>query len=597
MSRAAWLLTHLTVRGAWSWPTAIVVYVLNLAVGTVSVYGASAQWWQRFVAVTAGTIAIFAVVGLGALVERRMAPAWQRGALALGTFAVAGAARGAAVSGVFLAWDVAGGGTEWLRVLGGVALGLAVLTPMALFIGEAREFAAARALLLVRQDQLASSVEQVATQINERDDVVLERIRVAFTRALSSPGNTASPSMVESTSPDDLDALALEVIRPLSHELAQVVPSVELPVGEITAGRISWRAIADASCQGKPFLSLSTTLLVTLLSVPSLGAIVGVTWTIAYVLIGVPLLLSLFVMANAVLVATLADRSLLVRIVMVLGAMGMVAVAAGFLAHVVYLLTSADTRAGEASSPYTVMAILVPLLSLPLVAARGTFIVLRQTLDQLGEVDVALSRRLARLRQVQWSHQRVLARALHGPVQTLVLAGAKRLREVDDDDRPAQAGALQAEFLHLLDGDTDRDDRVSWSEGVLRIEATWAGVAEVRICVSPEATERLDTDRVAADVMTEIIGEGVGNAVRHGDATQVEATVAIDGPDLRFSVVDDGCRGLRSGAGMGSRLLDDCCLWWERVEVAHGVRLQGVLPGGDPANEGHPSVPSGVREG
>lgn len=80
--------------------------------------------------------------------------------------------------------------------------------------------------------------------------------------------------------------------------------------------------------------------------------------------------------------------------------------------------------------------------------------------------------------------------------------------------------------------------------------------------------------------------------MRHGDATRVETNVFAEGADLCFAVTDDGCRGLRSGAGMGSRLLDDCCLWWERVELADGVRLTGCMPGPAAVASGH-----AVREG
>lgn len=576
MNRAAWLLAHLTVRGAWSWPTLIVAYALNLAVATVSVYGSSASWWQRFVAVTAGTAAIFVVVGIGALIERRIGPTWRRGVLAIATFALAGASRGAVVGAFFIAWGVSGGDVEWLRVVGGVALGVAVLTPMSLFVGQAREFAAARSLLLGRRDQLAASVERVTTQIGERDEAVVQRIRGALVRAMSADGGVESPA---SMSADDLDNMAMDVIRPLSHELAQAVSTVELPVSAVAAPRISWRAIADGSCQGKPFLPAGTALLIALLSLPALVTTVGATWAITYLVVGIPLLVALLALANTVLAHVMVHRSLRARMALVAAAAAVVGVGAGLLAQAIFVVTAGLARADDASSPIAMMLILVPVLSLALAAARGTFVVHRQTLDQLVDVDAALSRRLAQLRQVQWSQQRVLARALHGPVQTFVLAGAKRLRDTADRDRPAQAGVLQRDLLALLEGDSGGDDRVTWGEGIRRIEATWAGVARIEVRVTPEALATLHADRVSAGVMLEILGEGVSNGIRHGDATRVEALVVAEGDDLCFTITDDGCRGLREGAGMGSRLLDDCCLWWERAEVAEGVCLRGGLPG------------------
>lgn len=576
MTRASWLFTHLTARGAWSWPTVLVVLALNVALVTVSVYGSRADWGQRLLAIMTATLVMFSVVGVGSVLESRMAPTWRRGALALIVFALAGASRGAGVAAIFVLWGVGGGDGEGLRVIGGIALGLAVLTPMSLFIGEAREFSAARALLLGRRDQLARSVEQVVTQIGERDEAVLQRIRGAIARAMSS-GQQTEVSATESA--DALDSIALDVIRPLSHQLARAVPSVELPVSQVAPPRISWRVIADAACRGTPFLPVGTGLLIGLLSLPSLAAIVGAAWAAIYVLIALPLLAAILHLANAALAKLLDRRTLGVRIGMVVVVAVIAGITAGLIAQAIFVLTAPVAGISDASSPFAVTAIFVPVLALPLAAARGTFIVHRQTLDQLGEVDVALSRRLARLRQVQWSQQRVLARALHGPVQTLVVTGAQRLRDASDGDRAAQAQSLQRDLLTVLEGSSSVDDRVSWAEGMQRIEATWAGVAHVECAVTPDALELLQGDRVASDVMMEILGEGVANAVRHGDATRIRANVLAEGADLCFAVTDDGCRGLRSGAGMGSRLLDDCCLWWERVELADGVRLTGRMPG------------------
>ena len=428
MTRASWLFTHLTARGAWSWPTVLVVLALNVALVTVSVYGSRADWGQRLLAIMTATLVMFSVVGVGSVLESRMAPTWRRGALALIVFALAGASRGAGVAAIFVLWGVGGGDGEGLRVIGGIALGLAVLTPMSLFIGEAREFSAARALLLGRRDQLARSVEQVVTQIGERDEAVLQRIRGAIARAMSS-GQQTEVSATESA--DALDSIALDVIRPLSHQLARAVPSVELPVSQVAPPRISWRVIADAACRGTPFLPVGTGLLIGLLSLPSLAAIVGAAWAAIYVLIALPLLAAILHLANAALAKLLDRRTLGVRIGMVVVVAVIAGITAGLIAQAIFVLTAPVAGISDASSPFAVTAIFVPVLALPLAAARGTFIVHRQTLDQLGEVDVALSRRLARLRQVQWSQQRVLARHLDQSLQDGTALLARLAGETD----------------------------------------------------------------------------------------------------------------------------------------------------------------------
>ncbi|MGA0091972.1 MAG: hypothetical protein ACO3JT_06540, partial [Candidatus Nanopelagicales bacterium] len=154
MSRATWLLAGLSIRGALSWPTLLVAYLINLSVTAVGGFGASASWEQRLVAVTVATGAMFAVLALAAPAERRMSAGPARGLLSIGVFALAGAVRGAVVAAFFLAWGVDGGAAEVTRVFGGIALGLAVLTPMSLLVDQARGFAAARARLLAQREHL-----------------------------------------------------------------------------------------------------------------------------------------------------------------------------------------------------------------------------------------------------------------------------------------------------------------------------------------------------------------------------------------------------------------------------------------------------------
>lgn len=565
------------MRGALSWPTFVVAYLINLSVAAVGGFGASASWPQRLVAVTVATGAMFAVVLALRPAEIRMHAGPSRGLLALAAFAVAGAVRGMVVASFFVAWGVDGGTGELPRIVGGIALGLAVLAPMSLLVGQAREFAVARARLLAQRQQLIAAVEHVATQIEDRDVRVVERVRVALMQALDSPVDGGDDA---ATSADRLEVIARDVIRPLSHELAGAVPGV--PIAESTAsrGRIRWREILDEATRGHPLLPWATSALVALLSAPSLSTTVGVWWAIATIVIGVPVLASLVMAANAAIHPLLARSRVGLRSAIVAAAAVGVGIIAGVVAQGFFVAMARTIDLSEARSPLIALALLVPGLAIPLSIARGAARARARVLGELVESDIALTRRLARLRQVQWSQQRMLARVLHGPMQTLVVSGAARLRTVDECDFDTQVCQLRRDLLGLLDTTSATGDRLSWDEGVRRIEATWQSIAVISVMASDVALATLDADPVATDVTVEIVAEAVSNAVRHGDASAIAVDLTGVGEDLLIRVEDNGRSGLGVGSGMGSQVLQDCCLTWRRTAVPSGVLVEALLPGG-----------------
>jgi signal transduction histidine kinase len=575
VSRATWLLAGLSIRGALSWPTVLVAYFINLSVTAVGGFGASASAAQRVVAVTVATAAMFAVLALAAPAERRMSAGPARGLLSIGVFALAGAVRGAVVAAFFVAWGVDGGAAEVTRVFGGIALGLAVLTPMSLLVDQARGFAAARARLLAQRDHLTASVEHVSAQIEDRDEHVVERIRAALLGALDAPSEEAGR---ESSSADRLEAIARDVIRPLSHELAGAVPPVDAAASRTATGRIRWREILDEATRGRPLLPWATAALFSLLSAPALSASVGVGWAMIATALDVPILVALLAAANAVIHPFLSRFGLALRSLMVATAGIAVGLVAGVIAHWAFLQLGQVVDFGDARSPFIALALLVPGLAIPLAIARGSARARRRVLSDLTDSDIALTRQLVRLRQMQWSQQRMFARALHGPVQTLVMSGAARLRSAGTEELTSRASELRNELLVLLDATSATGDRLTWSEGVRRIEATWQGLAAISVTISNVTLETLAADPVACDVAMEIVAEAVGNAVRHGDASAIAVDVAVVDDDLLIRVQDNGQSGLGVGSGMGSQVLQDCCLRWERRSEESGVVVEALLP-------------------
>ncbi len=63
----------------------------------------------------------------------------------------------------------------------------------------------------------------------------------------------------------------------------------------------------------------------------------------------------------------------------------------------------------------------------------------------------------------------------------------------------------------------------------------------------------------------EIVREELSNAIRHGHARQVMIDVTADTHDtVEVLVTDDGVFAPPAASGLGSSLLDEWCIAWER---------------------------------
>jgi two-component sensor histidine kinase len=90
----------------------------------------------------------------------------------------------------------------------------------------------------------------------------------------------------------------------------------------------------------------------------------------------------------------------------------------------------------------------------------------------------------------------------------------------------------------------------------------------------------IDSDPSAKACFIDTLSELVGNAVRHGYASHVSVLVQQESPKaMRGEVSDDGrCPSAETGAGLGSQIMDDCCLEWERSSSPGGTTVWFVMP-------------------
>jgi len=179
---------------------------------------------------------------------------------------------------------------------------------------------------------------------------------------------------------------------------------------------------------------------------------------------------------------------------------------------------------------------------------------------------------IARLGVITWFHRGVLSRLLHGPIQNSLHATLIRLRDTE------QKETVEAVI-------TDLEDRLSQAEqyeprnSLEQLSETWYGIARIEFDISARAERVIERDRAVATIATDLCHELASNAIRHGQASQLKIVLDAKGRSLQLSVTDNGMEWKNSAPpGVGTKMLDECCVHWETGRLANVNQLQTQLP-------------------
>lgn len=575
---AHWLRAALDRIGspsAVSWPAFWVTFVLtgfgNLVTTPSMPVGA------RIVVIVGGQAVLWAMLLTMAVIWLRGSsrrPSRPRPGVVLVGFVVAATTRAMLVA-VYTASVL---GTEHLQVGIRMAAALTNLVPAlvitALVVSLFRERREQVAALTAVHEDLARSLDQARTEVVERNDEVVARIRTVIANELAALDAADAGQALE-----DMQRIASDVVRPLSHELAQgAMGRVETPQRRV--GRVDWSTVLDSVAVSRPFRPIITTGLLAFsvsiaVSSRALGAGAGIV-----VLVLVAVLLTL---ANQLLARAFRAQAQRWGIVLVVGA-----------ALVTGLVTSALMFVGTAGNPLrmtlTVTTIVfVTVFSLATALASAVLRDRDRVIADLDASSAALRHAIARLRLVEWFQQQALSRALHGPVQTAVAAAAIRIDGALRDGAvdPQAIEQVRSELLASLDVLVHPTNRVStMDDGIARMSATWEGIITISTAFGADAVRALDADDPLRSCVIDIATEAVSNAVRHGAATRADIGIDLDTTAhasqlsvLRLRITSDASppKG-ESAPGLGTRLIEDCTIEWELRTDDSGQTLCALLP-------------------
>lgn len=182
------------------------------------------------------------------------------------------------------------------------------------------------------------------------------------------------------------------------------------------------------------------------------------------------------------------------------------------------------------------------------------------------------------LRQRAFVMRRQLGHAIHGPLQSACHAAAMRLAaephpsqqlliDVRDDlaRAVAQVSEQTAPYVMLIDTLSD-------------IASLWEGTCRVEWVLDHRTVRAIAENPTVAVSVGEIVRECVTNAVKHGGATQVKIAIERSSEGVAVTATDNGRqRAHEDRRGLGSRLLDELSMDWERRFLEEGTVVTANL--------------------
>jgi signal transduction histidine kinase len=556
---------------AVTWPAFWITFFTS-ATGNLTTGGSiSAPLGERILILAVVQVAMFVPLVLLRFTLLRNPPR-PRPWVAIGGFALAAVTRGVVLSWLLVTTGSVSDPMYAYRIASSLQSIGVMLVIVAVVVSAIREHTRALEALAAVQTELEETQARIVAEVTERSDDALDRVKSRLVEEM-----TALESAEGAASVVELQRLASDVVRPMSHDLAAGLPERE-PDESPVQPRVTWQQVMGQMAEGAPLRSVPTAALMALfLITPSIGPL------------GARGLLLAAVLATSILLLTWLANAVLLRLLPRLRSTGAIlatvvaGVLVGFLSAGAMALLVPDPAAARLF--FLAGGVFVSVVTLVIATVAAVLREQRVSERELAERTEQWRRAVVRLRQAQWFQGKALSRALHGPVQAAVTAAALRL------DAAVRAGTSTAELLPVVRSDlravidvldVDVAEAVVLDEAIARVIGTWDGLCSVSVDVDDDAHALVSSDPVLASTLVDLLTEAVSNAVRHGGASEVAVRVVLEETGLLDVEVRDDGRGPgpESRLGMGTRLLEECTLDWSRRAGSPGQVLTARIPGG-----------------
>lgn len=558
----------------FTWPVFLITLGWALSTNLLdTVFNPANLYPERIASVVFAHLVMFLVIFLGILILRKL-PQLARALLMIPLVVISTIARGFTLWSLFSVIGIDSPDVFLYRVFGPITnMGLP-LAISAIAVHRIRSYTENRKLLLSESYRLLELKKIARERIRRTTEARLDRIRSEILGSLAL-GSDKSPEQTMSLITKTID----NVVRPTSHEIEAESFSLESASEEIGEVKLNWKEALSDSFNPKfiqPIAVGLTAFIAAIFFVTNSNTPSDAAFLLVLLSFGTWLFLSL---AKLLLSFIYNKVSALVGKLAFLLLVPLAATAVGVLSLVVTLQTE-NPYALLFVAPYFITGLTV-LYALAGSAESQAI----EANNRLAELSGNLAWEVSRISGEQRQLQRSLAHLLHGRIQTVLTSSLMRLK-IAAQEKPENLSEIEAsirtELQELIETAKveEASNNLTLDQNLTQLDQTWEDIAAIKLESKGIEPEELAQDPILMATLSELFSELTFNAIKHGGAKSVEFTISKSEDNIiTLACSDNGTRPPDSSrVGLGTRLLDECALSWNRQSTDSGTTTILQLP-------------------
>jgi two-component sensor histidine kinase len=452
-----------------------------------------------------------------------------------------------------------------------------ILIITSLLVTYAREFARKNSTLVATATHLIETRQQASERIAHRQAELISTIQTQINVELSQiQGKDAT------TDSQHMRKLIDNVVRPISYSLARNLhtdSSVEI---DTLNARVQWSKVTAHAFTTNPFHAISVALMMSTLAVPFLIANFQTAgWNASGILalsLGIFSYLSRLAWKVIPQSWTIIFRAIIFTVTNALIAL----VSAQLITFFTGFIIFEPIR-------MTAWVVISNLAAWTVALVWSVFDLLRKTNSELSSSVDELKREVISLNGAYRQLQTGISRALHGPVQEAITSALIKLQSTTVKVNPEElAQDLRKKITASLEVLSFPSEKPTDIIQVLEdVKELWSDTVEITYKLTNDDLATLSTYPWTAHIITELAREACSNAIRHGDAREINISLEVD-PNTESVALEISNYGSPLPEdlqeGLGSQLFDDVTLEWSREQAGPDVVVKARVPMSSPAS-------------
>lgn len=186
------------------------------------------------------------------------------------------------------------------------------------------------------------------------------------------------------------------------------------------------------------------------------------------------------------------------------------------------------------------------------------------SIARVQELNEQLKVLVSTLRQSAWLKKQMLARMVHGPVQSSLFAVYLELNQAESLDagtrnKLADKVRLASQSLDLV----NESLKLPFAEALDQLTQGWGETLVFKVRLEQEIAKAIDASEIGKPCALETLREAINNAAKYGTG-QVEVTITMAASDLVSIQVQNGIAAelAQTTPGYGSAILDQVTHQW-----------------------------------